>query len=539
MSKFTYLLLIIVSLAACNQTSEKQYNTIDQALAEVNIEEYKNHLAFLSSDELAGRFPGEAGYDSAAAYVVQNVRSMGLLPGGVDGTYRQPIQFTKAIMKPSTITVKLDGKTLEHEKDFLMPPVMEDVSFSGKVVFVGGGLDTPELNYSDLDGIDLEGKVAMHLWRTVPDDFGIIERAVHLNLFKKNLIERGAVGFISIISRDVMNELGRPWPLFKWAVSRPAMTYISPDPEPYRSGIIVNYQTAEAWFEKDGKKLPELIEQIKSGVPVSYETSLSIEVASSSDRKQITSSNVVAILEGSDPQLKNEFLVISAHLDHDGISNPVENDSIYNGTIDNASGSAALLVLADKFSRMKPKRSIMFLWVTAEERGLLGSEYFAKYPTIDASQIVANQNIDGVMNLIAGAKDIIAYGYEHSNLAESVNYSIGKLGLDRAEDPKPEQTYFVRSDQYSFVKEGIPAIWIAGAYTSLYDSIDALAQHDAWTKNRYHKPSDDMSQPLDFEAAMSELKANLLIAHHITSELDSVSWNTDGFLYKTFAEEKD
>ncbi|MEP0366116.1 MAG: M28 family peptidase [Cyclobacteriaceae bacterium] len=537
MRKFIYLSVAMVALAACTQTSEKQSITLDQALADVKVEEYKNHLAFLSSDELMGRFPGEPGYDTAAAYVERLVRKMGLQPGGLDGTYRQPIEFTKSILKPSTISVKLDGKELKHEEDFVMGAVTEDVSFSGQIVFVGAGIDAPDLGYSDLDGLDLEGKVAMYVWRTVPEKLGIIERAVSANLMKDKLIERGVVGMISVIPREAMSRL--PWPLIKWLVSRPQMDYISDDPEPYRAGLAVSYKTAEAWFAKDGKKLPELIAQIKSGTPASYETSLSIEVQSSSEREQITSDNVAAILEGSDPELKDEYLVMTAHLDHDGISNPVEGDSIYNGTMDNASGSSALLVLADKLSQMKTKRSIMFLWVTAEERGLLGSEYFAKYPTISPEKIVANQNIDGISNLIAAAKDMIVFGYEYSNLAESADYSLAQLGLDRAEDPKPEETYFIRSDQYSFVKEGIPAVWISGGYTSLYDSIDALAVSDAWTAERYHKPSDDMNQPINFEAGMTEVKANLLIAHHIANELDSVQWDQDGFLYKTFKEGKE
>ena len=521
-----------VLFLGCSEAPEQTLFSLDEALNSITAEEYRDHVHFLSQDNLAGRYPGAAGYDSAASYIEQQVKTMGLSPGGIDGTYRQPIRFSEATLQPSNITVNLNGRELNHGTDYLMPAVHEDISFSGDVVFVGAGVDATELSYSDFEEIDVDGKVAMFVWRTLPEKFGSIERAVHSNLIGKRLREKGAIGTVSIVPPEVLSTM--PWPLITWLVSRPSMRYESENNEPYRSGIMISYKTAEAWLHKDKKNLAEMVKQIKQGNSPSFETSLTLEVNATSRRESIVSDNVAAIVKGSDPTLKEEYLVLSAHLDHDGISNPVANDSIYNGTIDNASGSAALLVLADKFAKMRPKRSMMFLWVTAEERGLLGSEYFAKYPTIEASKIVANQNMDGVVNLIVGTRDVIAYGYEYSNLSQSVDYAVEKLGLIRSEDPRPEETFFVRSDQYSFVAEGIPAIWVTGGYQGLADSVDAGAVVDKWLVTRYHRPNDDMGQPLDFEAATTEIKYNLLIANHIVNEIDQVRWNTDGFLYQTF-----
>lgn len=534
--KYTAIIFVFV-LWGCAGTNQEKTLSIDEVLNSITADEYKNHLAYLSSDDLAGRYPGKAGYDTAAAYIEQLVKNMGLQPGGSDNTYRQPIEFTQATIKPAAITAKLNGQPLEHGKDFLMGAVHEDLSFSGNIVFVGSGIDAAELGYSDLENVDVAGKVVMYFSRSAPEHFGSIERAVHVNLMRDKLMKMGAVGSISIIPPEMLSR--RPWPLITWLVSRPSMRYVAKSDVPYRGGITVSYKTAEAWFEKDGKKLSDALKSLKEGTPASYETSLTLEVNASSDRQSIVSDNVAAIKEGSDPVLKDEFLVITAHLDHDGISNPVENDSIYNGTIDNASGSAALLVLADKFSRMDTKRSIMFLWVTAEERGLLGSEYFAKFPTIDASKIVANQNMDGIVNLIVGTRDMLAYGYEHSNLSQSVDYALAKMRMERSEDTRPKETFFVRSDQYSFVAEGIPAIWLMGGNNGLVDSVDAAAELDKWLVTRYHRPNDDMNQPLNFEAATTELKCNLLVADHIVNQIDAVRWNTDGFLYKTFAGDMD
>lgn len=530
-----YCVILVALLWSCY--SPEPARSIDESLAAITAEEFRNHMSFLSSDDLLGRYPGEAGYDSAAMYVEMQVRKMGLLPGGNEGGYRQQIEFSHAKVKPDAISVKLNGEPLTYGTDYLMSATHEDVSFSGEVVFAGSGIHAPDQGFSDLENVDVEGKVVMFIWRTTPDSFGSIERAVHVNLMSKKLRERGAIGFISVVTPEVLKS--RPWPLMKWLVGRPKMNYVAEEEVPYRGGIVISYKTAADWLEKDGKKFSEILKRLKEGNPTSFETSLNLEVTASSDRMNLFSDNVAAIKEGSDPKLKDEYLVITAHLDHDGISSPVENDSIYNGTIDNASGSAALLVLADKIAKMKTKRSIMFLWVTAEERGLLGSEYFAKWPTIDKSKIVANQNMDGIVNLIADSKDVVAYGYEHSNLSLSADYAIEKMGLKRSEDKRPEETFFVRSDQYSFIAEGIPALWMIGGYEGVVDSVDAGAILDEWLVTRYHRPNDDMEQPLNFESATKELKYNLLIAYHIANELEEVKWNKEGFLYKTFVEEKE
>ena len=532
---YKYYVILVALLWSCDNPEPAK--SIDESLADITAEELKNHMSILSSDDLLGRYPGAAGYDSAASYVEKQVREMGLLPGGNDGGYRQRIEFNRAEVKPDAITAKLNGELLEYGTDFIMSATQEDVSFSGDVVFAGSGVHAPDQGFSDLENLDVDGKVVMYIWRTTPNSFGSIERAVHINLMRKRLRERGAIGFISVVSPETLKKW--PWPLMKWLMGRPQMNYIAEEDVPYRDGIVISYKTAAAWLERDGKKFSEILKNLKDGMSTSFETSLNLEVEATSNRVNLYSDNVAAIKEGSDPKLKEEYLVITAHLDHDGISSPVENDSIYNGTIDNASGSAALLVLADKIAKMETKRSVMFLWVTAEERGLLGSEYFAKWPTIDKSKIVANQNMDGIVNLIADAKDVVAYGYEHSNLSLSADYAIEKMGLKRSEDKRPEETFFVRSDQYSFVAEGIPAIWMIGGYEGVVDSVDTGAILDEWLVTRYHRPNDDMEQPLNFESATKELKYNLLIAYHIANELEEVKWNKDGFLYRTFVEGSD
>ena len=253
------------------------------------------------------------------------------------------------------------------------------------------------------------------------------------------------------------------------------------------------------------------------------------------NHQKLTSHNLAGIIEGNDPDLRDEFLIITAHLDHIGVGPAENNDSIYNGTLDNASGSAALMVMAEALQNQPSiKRSIMFLWVTAEEKGLVGSEYFAKYPTIDESQIVANLNIDGVIGMIVETQDVIAYGYEHSNLSQSVDYAVKQLGMKVSPDPQPELNIFVRSDQYSFVKQGYPALYVVSGRTAADPSLNGLELFNNWLKYRYHKPSDDLHQPMSIPGIKKELELNFLIAQHIATRSDAIGWNRDSFLYHMF-----
>ena len=182
-----------------------------------------------------------------------------------------------------------------------------------------------------------------------------------------------------------------------------------------------------------------------------------------------------------------------------------------------------------------PKRSILFLWLTGEEKGLLGSEFFARYPTIKPRKIVANLNIDGIIGMIVESSDIIAYGYEHSNLSLSVDFAAKRMGMTLSADPLPEQNIFVRSDQYSFVKEGYPALYIVSGRTAADKSLNGLSKFNQWLQHRYHQPDDDMSQPMDLTGIEKELEVNFLTAYHRVNKLDTVKWNEDSFLSRRFS----
>ena len=244
---------------------------------------------------------------------------------------------------------------------------------------------------------------------------------------------------------------------------------------------------------------------------------------------------MAAILPGSDPQLKNEYVVFTAHLDHLGIGEPVKGDSIYNGAADNASGTAALLEMARAFSLLPkaPRRSLLFLAVTGEEEGLLGSDYYAHYPTVPITQIVADINMDEV-SFLYDFKDIVPLGGEHSSLGAVADDVARHMGLQVSPDPMPEEVYFIRSDQYSFILQGVPSLYIGEGLQTVDPTLDGKKMQLDWETQRYHLPSDDMNQPLDFNATVKCTRVDLAVGYEVAQQTERPHWNKGDF-FASFA----
>ncbi len=522
--------LILLPLAvAC--AGEREPLTLEAAVDSLSLETFLAHQEALSSDEMAGRRPGTAGYDAAAAYLVDQARALGLEPGGADGSYLQPIQFRRSQVVPGSVSLSVGGEALVFEADFTVSPriLVRETDLRAPLVFAGFGISAPGLDYDDFDGIDVQGKLAVVL-HGAPDAFGSLERTVLSSSKARDaeLLRRGAAGVIVVRSVGVGNRLS----------SRPPTGYLPPDfaedassGEELAASLVVSRRVASSWMARAGLDLDDAETRARNGESSSADLGIEAVLRARFDHQEFESANVGALLLGSDPSLAEEHLVVTAHLDHLGTGIPLDGDSIYNGTLDNASGSAAILTLASTLARMDaPRRSILFLWVTAEESGLLGSEYFARFPTVEG-RVVANQNMDGVMGMIADATDVLAFGYEHSNLSEAVDFAVARTGTPVSPDPTPEENLFIRSDQYAFVRQGIAAIWVQAGRTSVDPAVDAQAELDRWIVERYHKPTDDLAQPMDLEGVRKELENNLLVAHYIANEMSAVRWNTESFLY--------
>ncbi len=253
---------------------------------------------------------------------------------------------------------------------------------------------------------------------------------------------------------------------------------------------------------------------------------------------RLESPNVAGLLRGSDPSLREEVVVYSAHLDHLGIGEPVQGDSIYNGALDNASGSAGLLEVARAFATLPttPRRSVMFLAVTGEEEGLLGSDYFAEHPTVPIERIVANVNLDGLA-LLYPLREMVAFGAEHSTLDSTVARAAKRLGVTLAPDPFPQEVFFVRSDQYSFVRRGVPSLFPFMGMRS--DSgVDAPARFKEWLASRYHTPQDDIGQPMNFEAGARHAQLGFLVGLEIANANERPAWRKGDFFERTFGRKR-
>ena len=280
---------------------------------------------------------------------------------------------------------------------------------------------------------------------------------------------------------------------------------------------------------------PHTVEEVfaaaKAGTPLSFALPFTAKIQNVTKAEDMTSPNVVAKLEGSDPDLKQEYLVYSSHLDHLGIGAPVQGDKIYNGALDNASGSATLLEVARAFSGInpRPRRSLLFVAVTGEEAGLLGSDYFAHFPTVPNKSLVANVNVDQVL-MLWPFQSVVAFGAEHSSLDGVIRKAAERMQLSLDPDPVPEAVVFIRSDQYSFVKQGIPAVMPTPGFKSSDPQIDPMTSFEKCEQTRYHQPQDDMDQPgLDFNVAARFARFALLCGYLITQDTTPPSWNKGDF----------
>jgi Zn-dependent M28 family amino/carboxypeptidase len=340
---------------------------------------------------------------------------------------------------------------------------------------------------------------------------------------------KGAIGFI------LAPALSAPAPSTSPAIN----VALSPDKTVAYSRAVVSkldlvgrisYRMLQSMFMNSGFNLHEMLVSLKSGMPVSALLPNSLHAQYASIYTDFESYNVIGKIEGGDKVLKNEYVVHSAHLDHVGVGNPVNGDSIYNGAHDNASGVASLLEIGRLYKQLgyKPKRSILVLMVTAEEMGLLGSAYFANNPTVPKENIVANVNTD-MPTLIAPLLSVAPLGAEHSSLEKNVAFACSQLGLEKQNDPLPDEVRFIRSDQYNFVLQGIPALHIKYGIKTNDPSIDLVKVIREWTTKHYHKPSDDISNTFDFDAAKKYVQLNFLISYSVSQTVERPRWNDGDF----------
>ncbi|MBF7073350.1 M28 family peptidase [Glaciecola sp. MH2013] len=544
--KTTLVAATSILVFGCASTSN---NASLNATTQPNIENIKAHMHFLADDLLEGRETGSRGHEIASLYIAGEFAKYGLKPGGDDGTYIQRINFRKGLLvqESPTFSVESDsGESFEfsYPDDFLSGPnlVAEEATITAPIVFVGYGISAPELDHDDYAGIDVEGKIVLALSgkpKSFPSELGS-HLASGANK-SKYAAERGAVGYVTIPSPQ--REAARPYKNMMNYIFSPRMRWVQDDgnPSSVEPGLVgsayLSPPAIEKLFALGSTPISEVHAQLENDeVPSAFDIPATITLSRETTHENLSSPNVVGILEGSDPVLKNEYVVYTAHSDHIGISKSVEKDKINNGAMDNASGTSVLMETARMFASLPtpPKRSIIFLAVTGEEKGLLGADYFARNPTVPQENLIANVNLDMPILTFEFA-DVIAFGADHSSMKASVEAATKNVGITLSDDPWPELNLFTRSDHYSFVKQGIPAVFLVPGIQSKDPEIDGSKVLQNFLGTNYHRPGDDMTQPFKWNAATTFTEVNFQIGLTLANQAERPTWNEGDFFGDTFS----
>ena len=483
------------------------------------------HMRFLASDLLEGREPGSRGYDVAAEYVASQFESIGLK------TSYQPIAFRAAKLVEEQSSFVIDGQPLTIRKDVLLRPnflkAMSEVS--APVVFAGFGITAPELHHDDYAGIDAHGKIVLIL-SGAPPTFPIDQRAFYSGsrLKDRNAAAHGAIGVLTL--QTTTDEKRYPFekrvqqsgisPMLYLDNGRPADAV-----EGIGVGATMSHAGAERLFAASPLSVDTVLADAEKGVSRSFPLPSSVAGRTISQFTEVKSGNVVGILAG----LTSESVVVSAHLDHLGNHPPASGgDPIYNGAYDNASGVACLIEIARALTAgPRPKRSVIFVAFTGEEKGDQGSEYFVHHSPMPGT-IVADVNMDMFLMLYPVA-DLVALGGEHTTIGEMAGSAAHAAGFEMSPDPFPEEVRFIRSDQFSFVEEGIPAIHLKPGNKSLDPKIDGATVTRDWLRRVYHSPADDMNQTFDFASGARYAETNLLLVRAIANAPERPKWKPGDF----------
>ena len=516
----------------------------DAALNEISEQSLKAHYAALASDAMEGRFAGTAAYQRAADYVAEQFALIGLEAAGEEGWFQEvPLVSYRIDTETATVYTHRDGidTELTYREDYGMggDKVRESTEVRAEVVYVGFGVHAPELGYSDYDGVDVEGKIVA-MFRGAPSTFPHNERAFYSSGRSKasEAVRRGAVGTIGLRSRRAEKQF--PWERFKQQMgTRPGMAWVNlsgqaNDYFPELGGaVILSREAATGLFDGSPLRFDDALDAIDNDDIKSMPLGVEVSMSRRTSHEEITSPNVIGMIRGSDPALADEFVIFSAHLDGLGRGAAEDGDDIYNGAYDNAMGVALMLETAKALVKSPPRRSVLFVAVTGEERGLLGSDYFAHYPTVPSASLVANVNLDMPLFLYPLA-DLVAFGAEHSSLKSPVEAAAAAEGFALTPDPLPEETLFIRSDQYSFVRKGVPAVFLVSGFNAADEGIDGEALFRSHLTTHYHRPSDDLDLPVDWDSAIRFARTKARIGQLVGNDDARPTWNAGDFFGEKF-----
>ena len=498
-----------------------------RASTRIKLETIRDVTIKLSSPEFEGRGTGQPGADKAAHYLADRFAKAGLKPLGENGTYLQAIKFRSAQVLPES-TVKFGEVSLKHGDDYvLLPPYTSDqVDATGGLVFAGYGVVAPDLKRDDLTGLDLKGKVVIILGGQ-PDgvDANAWKRATSPQVRAMNIFGRGAAAMIVANAgtaaqpfATIANYLARRRVSL---ASAPALMFKIPPV------LIASDSAMEKVFSGSELTYAQTLTQARSGVNVSRDFGKAATLAMRVKREETNSSNVVGVFEGSDPKLKEEAVIFSAHYDAYGM----DGGRIYPGAADNALGTATITAIAEALGRAfpspaaRPRRSIIFLAVTGEEYGLLGTEHWVQHPTWPLEKIAANINFDGIGTEVYGpVKRVVGFGAEHSDLGTVFEEVAAATGNIVTPDPMPEENAFTRSDHYAFVKKGVPALMLLGGPAG--DVSLWIPRARKWLETDYHSPSDTVKPDWNWTGPQTLAQVGIIIGLRVANANVMPTWNS-------------
>jgi hypothetical protein len=519
----------------------------DEVVPKFSADIFRAHVAFLSDDLLEGRETGTRGHELATRYVATRFEALGLKPGGENGSWYQRITFQKTIRTADSASMLISGPAGEqrfaHGEHVLVRQNARDarLDLAAPLVFVGFGLEDKRLGLDDYRGLNVKGAIVVTL-RGFPKGLPS-EEGAHLSAIKPEIAQKhGAIGMLSVAT--LLSEKAQPWARTLEYANDPEYTWVGPDGQAHeeapniRARGLVNGPAAEALFAGSARTLSDIRQEAdrEKAAPRGFRLRTRAQVRCESRWERVTSPNVIGVLPGADPALASEHVVLLAHLDHLGIREAGKNDAanadhVYNGALDNAAGIATLLEVARAATAApdKPRRSLMFLATTGEEKGLLGAEYFARFPTVPIEKLVGNVGLDMPM-LLYPFTDVVAFGANHSTLGKQVADAVSPMNIQLSPDPMPEQGVFTRSDHYPLVKRGVPAVFLA---TGMGGGGDRY--WGEFLGSVYHSPRDDLTQKIDWQAGARFAEANFRIMRAMANADAPPLWHAGDFFGDRFA----
>ena len=538
---FSFIALAVL-LSACQSNSNSEIQTDSVALNTINATELSKHISVLASDEFEGRKPFTAGETKTVDYLKSEFEKLGLKPGNGD-SYFQEVPMVDVKSTPTALSIKSSignaGTTLTYLTDFVAASrhLVSDIKVENSpLVFAGYGIVAPEYKWNDYAGLDVKGKTVVVMVNDPGFSDSTLFKGKTMTYYGRwtykfeEAARQGATGVL-IIHED--KAASYPWAVVRSGWSKSKLYLAAADDNKSRALMEgwITQDVAKSLFKMAGKS-EELMKQAGKNGFKSVDLGLKLSANISNTINRSTSKNVVAVLPGT--KRPDEYIIYSGHWDHLGKGEAVNGDSIYNGAVDNATGTAALLVLADAFkkAKVKPERSIMFLAVTAEEQGLLGSEYYATNPLVPVDKTVADINIDA-MQAFGKTKDIIAVGYGQSELEDYLEAAAKKQGRIVVKDSNPSAGFYFRSDHFNFAKVGIPALYTETGDDHVGKGLAfGKAQKEDYTKNRYHAPADNFeAASWDFSGMVEDLRLLFDVGYRLSNETTFPSWK-DGSEFK-------